>query len=589
MREFDRRSQVERKKIISPTPMLRVINSLEEIESGVPDKWVDLLLSMAIDDYGHGTWPDSEMRNLPGWQNADVSIRSRIVAAAKVYLLNGEPEIESLFESSTFFAAVASDYALRLLVNEDAGFVQSMGTAVWEKWAKVVLAYSSVHEDKKQGINLLKFAYASAPDQIIEGINQIIEKSKEVGFASLTQLDHIWNQQIAETILNKLPSTDLSITVQVSLLDLLLEKGVIEAQRYAETLITVPLPENEKERTRAILASEKLMLHASDAGWPFVWPAILSDPEFGHSLIVKLSESAINNLSEEQVANLYIWLKQNKPHTEEKVDDDPRRPADFQDALIRYLSTRGTLGACLGIETIIAVFPDIPWLKWSLHECQALYRRNTWQPSAPSEILALIEDRHSFLVRNGEELLEVVIASLKRLEQKLHGVTPMARFLWNGDRPKDENDFSDWVENHLKEDLKGRGIVANREVEFRRLSQSGVGEKTDIVVDAICKDNSGFETITVVIESKGCWHNKLKTAMNSQLLQRYLIDEQHRYGLYLVGWFHCDQWNAKDYRKKKNSDMTIDEAQAFFDKQAIELSKDGRQIKALMVNTSLPT
>jgi hypothetical protein len=252
------------------------------------------------------------------------------------------------------------------------------------------------------------------------------------------------------------------------------------------------------------------------------------------------------------------------------------------------LKTRGTLEACLGIEKIIAVFPDITWLKWTLHECQALFRRNTWQPPAPREILALTEDRQSSLVRSGEDLLEVVITSLKRLEQELHGVTPMARFLWNGDRPKDENDFSDWVETHLKKDLKDRGIVANREVEFRRLSQSGVGEKTDIVVDAVCKNNNEFETITVVIESKGCWHNELKTAMDTQLLKRYLIDEQHRYGLYLVGWFHCNQWDVKDYRKKKNSDMTFDEAQAFLDKQAIGLSKDGRQIRALVVNTSLP-
>jgi hypothetical protein len=71
-------------------------------------------------------------------------------------------------------------------------------------------------------------------------------------------------------------------------------------------------------------------------------------------------------------------------------------------------------------------------------------------------------------------------------------------------------------------------------------------------------------------------------------MRKYLIDQQHRYGLYLVGWFHCDQWGDSDYRKKKNSDMTIDEAQAFFDKQAIGLSKGGRQIKALMVNASLP-
>jgi hypothetical protein len=586
MREYARRSKTERKKI-SPSPMLRIINSLDEIEAGAPDKWVDLLWDMAIDDYGYGSWPDSDMHKLPGWQNANLSVKARIVTAAKNYLLNGEPKIDSLFEDSTKFVAVASDYAIQLLLSEDEQFIQLLNNDIWKKWAKVVLAWSARRNDDELR-NLLILAYNRAPEKIIEGINQIIEKDKKGSLISLWQVEHIWDEQIAATLFNKLNDPGLTPMAQAGLLKLLLEQRVAEAQHFAETLITMPLPEDGDGRMRAILAAEQLVSHAPDAGWLSVWPAIQKDSEFGHSVIAKLSESAIHNLSDEQIATLYIWLEQNKPHSEEKVDDDARRPTDFKDALIRYLKTRGTLGACLGIEKIIAAFPAIPWLKWTLHECQALYRRNTWQPPAPREVLALTEDRHTVLVRNGEELLEVVIASLKRLEQKLHGVTPMARFLWNGDRPKDENDFSDWVENHLKEDLKGRGIVANREVEFRRLSQSGVGEKTDIVVDAVSKNNSGFETITVVIESKGCWHNELKTAMDSQLMQRYLIDERHRYGLYLVGWFHCDQWNASDYRKKKNSDMTIDEAQAFFDKQAIGLSKGGRQIKALVVNTSLP-
>jgi len=587
MRKLAGGGKGERHKI-KPTPMVRMINALDEIESGFPNSWAALLVNMAIDEYGHGKWPDSDVQKLPGWQNADSIIRERIVSAAKKYLLDGEPKIDSLFENSTYFVAVASDHALRLLQTEDAPFLESMGTAIWGKWAKVVLVYSSSNEDNEQGRNLLILAYKNSPNEIIEGVTQIIEKRKKEQYISLHQVRHIWDERIIATIEAKLPDPELSPRAQANLLKLLLEHNVTEAQLFAETLIPIPLPVSDDERLRAVLAAENLLIHSPNAGWPFVWPAIQSETSFGHSLMTHLSESAINNLSDEYATDLYIWLEKNYPHAEEKKDDDPRRSTDFRDALIRHLRTRGTLGACLGIEKIIAAFPGNVWLKWSLHECQALYRRNTWQPPAPREILALVEDRNSILVRSGEELLEVVVASLRRLEQKLHGVTPMARFLWNGDRPMDENDFSDWVENHLKEDLKGRGIVANREVEFRRLSQSGVGEKTDIVVDAVCKNKSGFETITVVIESKGCWNKELKTAMEAQLLKRYLIDDQHRFGLYLVGWFYCDLWSASDYRKKQTPELTIAEAQVIFDTQAMDLSKDGRYIKALVLNSSLP-
>lgn len=586
MRKNAQRGGRSQKKI-DPSPMVRIVNNLDKAESGHPDSWVGLVLNMAKDEYGYGPWPDSDVQKLPGWQNADSTIRERIISAAKAYLLNGEPKVDSLFESSTFFEAIVSDHALRLLLSVDSNFVESMGTEAWRKWAKVVLAYSSRHENNEQDQLLLRLAYKNAPEQIIEGVAQIIEKDKQGHFISLHQVTSIWDERLAAAVLEKLPDPELTPRAQANLLEILLEQGVSEAQRFAVALIPIPLPVEENELTRAVLAARNLMLHAPDAGWTFVWSAIQTESLFGHSLIAQLPETVISRLTDDQSTDLYIWLEQNYSHSKERSDDDPSRPTDFKDTLLRHLKTRGTLGACQGFERIIAAFPDITWLKWSLQECQSLYRRNTWLPPSPREILSLAENRSSVLVRNGEELLEVVIASLRRLEQKLHGVTPMARFLWNVDRPKEENDFSDFVEDHLKNDLKGRGIVANREVEFRRLSQSGVGEKTDIVVDAICKNNSGFESITVVIESKGCWNPKLNTAMASQLQKRYLIDDQHRHGLYLIAWCACDQWNGSDPRKKQVPKLTIAEVQVFYDKQASDLSKEGHHLRALVLNTAL--
>jgi hypothetical protein len=92
------------------------------------------------------------------------------------------------------------------------------------------------------------------------------------------------------------------------------------------------------------------------------------------------------------------------------------------------------------------------------------------------------------LVQSGDQLLEVVIESLKRLEATLQGETPAAQFLWdktneNGWRPKDENSLSDYVKIHLDKDLRQRGVIVNREVEIRH----GHGERTDIHVDAIIR------------------------------------------------------------------------------------------------------
>ena len=75
--------------------------------------------------------------------------------------------------------------------------------------------------------------------------------------------------------------------------------------------------------------------------------------------------------------------------------------------------------------------------------------------------------------------------------------------------------------------------------------------------------------------------------MKTQLVNRYLKDNQCQHGLYLIGWFNCNQWDDNDYRKKQTPKLSIDEAQKKFDAQANELSQQGMLIKAFVLNTAL--
>jgi hypothetical protein len=576
---------------ISPTPMERIIKNLEKSEAGQVNVWPSLLCNLNLDEYGSGGWPNFDYRESCGWKNAETETKRRIIVATKEYLINGSPKIESLFEKSTKLEAFASDYALRMLFKEDSDFVLSLDSNAWNKWAKVVLV-SSYH-DQEDGQTLLRLAYKSVPDQVIEGILQTIDKEKNGQTIFLHHIKDIWDDRLSQAVFAKLSITDLTVGVEGSLLGLLLEQGFKEALTFTKSIITNPPPADEMARKRALVAAANLMMYADDAGWSIIWPIIQADSDFGHELIEKISgrERIIPRLADDQAADLYIWLEQNRPHSEEKNDNDNLlNGRGFNEKLFSHLKTRGTHSACIGLAKIASAFPEQVWLKWSLRECQSLYRRATWCPPSPQEILSLTENRDFLLVRSGQELLDVIIASLKRLEQTLHGVTPMATFLWNNNRPRSENDFSDYVKNHLENDLNKRGFFANREVEFRRLKQSGVGEKTDIVVDAVCQFGEQFETVSVVIESKGCWNKDLKTAMEFQLRDRYLIDDQHRIGLYLVGWFLCDKWDGNHDQKKATLKLklSIEEMQAFFDQQAADLSCDPIHIQALVLNAGLP-
>jgi hypothetical protein len=219
----------------------------------------------------------------------------------------------------------------------------------------------------------------------------------------------------------------------------------------------------------------------------------------------------------------------------------------------------------------------------------------TWGPVLPKTLLKLIQERDKRLVQNGEQLLSVLIESLQRLENKLQGETPASVDLWNQFerttfRPKDENDFTNYVKRHFDEDLKGRGIVANREVEIRRGMGAAMGEETDIHIDAVIpgESNHDYDTITVIVEVKGCWHAELMTAMETQLKDRYLNDNQCRHGLYLVGWFNCEQWDRQDSRYSgRVRRLQKPDLEQSLESLAASLSNDELIIRPFVINTSL--
>jgi hypothetical protein len=183
------------------------------------------------------------------------------------------------------------------------------------------------------------------------------------------------------------------------------------------------------------------------------------------------------------------------------------------------------------------------------------------------------------------------LESLHRFNVQLHGTPGIAHHLWNEVAkrdgtvytPKDENRLSDEVVLFLNQDLRGRGIVVNREVEIRR------GEKTDIHIDTfIASHGTKQDKISVIIETKGCWHEEVLTAMEEQLVNRYLKNNNCQHGIYLVGWYECSKWSSQDHRRAKcrkaASDMT--DLQRKLDLQAASFSGQP-DVDALVLDCTL--
>ncbi|KKN57272.1 hypothetical protein LCGC14_0564000 [marine sediment metagenome] len=219
----------------------------------------------------------------------------------------------------------------------------------------------------------------------------------------------------------------------------------------------------------------------------------------------------------------------------------------------------------------------------------------SWKPPKPQEIYDLFQNSRSRLIQSEVHLLEATIESLVRFEDEIQGrgYTPVAINFWDYKdkladksvfRPKHEEILSDNVRNYLINDLNN--VIIHREVDISPSSTP------DIVINALIPRSSQDQNrvISIVVEVKRRWHQKLKNNMQDQLLEKYMKPRDLSHGLYLVGWFESEYWDPDDSKLKSPSIkrfQSIPDLNNYLQAQAQELSKEGFFIKGKVLDISL--
>ena len=183
-----------------------------------------------------------------------------------------------------------------------------------------------------------------------------------------------------------------------------------------------------------------------------------------------------------------------------------------------------------------------PQMQWYLRQSTERWRMKSWNPPTVADVTRLLLDSKAHLVTTSEDLLEVVIESLQRLQRRITDTAnPLVYDFWfvgtvrNTDLnhgPHYEKQIAQRIAAWLQDDVQYRHpTVINREVVPRQ------GQRTDITVEAPLR--SGNETLVpkVIIEIKGNWHAEVRTACGTQLVRTYLQNQVHAAGIYLVAWF----------------------------------------------------
>lgn len=590
---------------LSPSPAERLASALQECEDCNPSAWwrvtCELTLEPASTDYDFGfEW---DVTKLPGWVSADETTRERIVRAAEKYVRSYTPTSPEWLGTGQWSRQVMSQWsAVALLQKVSPVVMQNLSPDQMVKWCPIILAFPFLDNERDRSIKeaLLKHAYRKAPLAVLDTAKVLIEKEIQKGerIRTAVELNVVWDEQIAILLLQHAKRSDLKPQSLSSLLSILFSHDNVEAHSLASLLVPTPPPAKEPERSLAIAAATTLMLDTKDVGWSIVWPAIQADEAFGKQVVLGINgdyETMGLRLNEDQLADLYIWLTRRFEYPKQSARQAHWvGPLDYVDlwrnAIIQLLTHRGTIHACDAINKLKQELPEQDWIKWVLMDAQTQTRRATWIPPQPQEIIKLTADRELRLVQSGGQLMQVLVESLENFQAMLQGETPEAQFLWDNvsksaARPKDENTFSDYVKIHLDKEVKQRGIVLNREVRIHR------GERTDIHVNAVTQTASGdsYDSITVIIECKGCWNPELYQAMENQLVGRYLKDNHCKYGIYLVGWFNCTRWSNSDDRKQRAEKLcpNLRDTRQKLDNAAADLSKAAIRVQSVVLDTSL--
>jgi len=599
MSAADRRD--EKEMAVEEERLNKILKWLAEVEEGEISKWVNL--GEDLFEKGNIRSFETSISDQKVWNLVDSDTKHRLLKAAKAYVVSCEIETGFWVKHLDSREELAGYRGIRLLWERDSAATKKFPDEVWQRYAPTIVEMSN--ESNVVGVEgprqLLEECYKHAPNEILAGVKTLIdtENSQNGQLHVVARLDWVWDKSIEELLLQILLRNDLTVKSFEDVLAALLQHRSKKAKEYAVSNLPALDHDDADIDEKAVVIAACLLNYTPDASWANLEPLLQANYNFGKRVI----EQAVDDRGREHVlitrklkpaelASLYIWLDEQFPG----IGDTIRAGASWattedhiadlkRDALteLREDATGEGYEHLCRIERKCPNFTSITW-----HKEEALQHsiKNKWTPPSPEELLSLAGSNKRRIIQSERDLQEAVLESLKRFEASIHGENPLVNRLWNAGKnrsPKPESTLSDEVREHLANDLIDTRVIVNREVQIHSHQRPGRPDSLDIKVEAILNDDGCPSKIaTVIIESKGCWNRDLLSDMECQLAKDYLSDNNCEHGIYLVGYYDCNDW--KDC-KCRHEDIV--ELRKKLSDQGESLSINNLRIRAFVLDATL--
>jgi hypothetical protein len=488
----------------------------------------------------------------------------------------------------------------RLLYKTKPEYLYSLDVTCWKKWSPAFLLYP-VWGNYEDDIfhSLLKNAYIKSPEEfLLSAHRKLTFEMEESSFSVFRKIKNFTDTKLTNELLEFVLKSNKSVLRMISALGELVDLGSIDAEEELKKIVSDSHDRNGNFNLSSLHAVNELLKNSPSAAWEFLEPFFSNNIDFFKAIMSNdrshsFGESSLlTKLSDDSLIKICIFLYTAFPHEKDNFVSgfvgSEERANRLRSTALESLVNRGTKKACDGIAILMTAFPHLDFFKRSLLLAQNRARLIQWLPLEPKDLLIISRNSEKRIVRDIIDLRNCIIESFMKFEVMLHGETSAIADIWNTEKgriaPKTEDEFSDRVKRFLEEDLQDRGVIANREVEIKR---GQGGSYTDIHVNALAlKGTNSLEKLTLIIEVKGCWHDEVYEAMETQLANKYLKDNVSKYGIYLVGGFLCNSWsnevgNARKAKSKKHDVLSNSNR---FEEQSKRLNSQGYDISPFILD-----
>ncbi len=561
-----------------------------------------LTLAHNLSYHGHTTRDSDEKRHdlttTPGWKFHDAAARERIKAGARRLILEvaGNPHHQIGVGQSEFDElAYKALFLLRHEIEADPALAQ----AIRRHWLPTIFDYFSNAD--AHHLEMIALAYRLDAERMHGFLREKVLRSANQGEShcfALREFTTCWDAGLATFVIAVFAREVRSPDAIRDAMESLAEHDPSAAILLWRRLRT--RHQRKPEWPAFAAATSALAGSRLFAFWEELWPVPMRDMRLARHVFLTMDRmdqrefiKNIENVPPRRLGELYLYLLALFPMREDPPTlvgrtYSPTRRMDMARMRDEFPALLGSMGSAEAVEELERIACHVPaadavWIRWRKLAALVALRRGSWRPPAAKDVLALVEKAERRWIQDEDDLMALVLESLDRLQTNLRASPNSLRDrFWTrtsqtrkGSRvlPQDEVSMSRVIAQWLEVDLdKSKGLSVLRELQIQH------NNRTDIEVSAVAVGTSARlqRAIQVVIEVKGHWHSKIRTAHRDQLVRDYLQGCGRSHGIYLVVWTRSEADPRRSPLRAKTPAETESEL------AALVAPYDGRRVPEIL-------